>query len=255
MIKPDKSFLRDALQLTLQSLMEMDVSAALDAGYYERNQQRLAYRNGYRERGWRSSVGEITLRVPKLRKGSYYPDFLFDAEAPILDFLSDAYWRDVTPEKVEALLRRLDIPPHQIIEFCDHLHHLIETSRQRPLEDVYPCVWLEVDNGRWIALGFRANGSRELLGIAPDSHTLLQDLKKRGLKRVEVLTGDDESARDAALIFPKSDWQHYERELPYHRLIVAYPAITIAIARYLTATRRFSVAQMFVGVIPIVHAA
>lgn len=244
-LKPEKNFLRETLQLTIQSLMEMDVSAAVDAGYYERSGQRLAYRNGYRERQWRSSVGEITLRVPKLRKGTYYPDFLFSAEAPILDFLTMAYLQNVEVADVESLLKRLDfptIPRNQLVEFCDQLN-----AQNRPLEDVYPCLWLEAVNDEyWLAIGLRNNGARELLGLAMDSHTLLENLKARGVRRVQVVTGEDHEMvqADTYAVYPKADWQHYERDLPYHRLVSAYPAITIAIARILTLTRRFAAAQM-----------
>ncbi len=72
----DVGFLRESLRVTLQLVMEMEVSAILEASPYERNDQRRAYRNGYRERVWDSPLGEIQLRIPKLRKGTYYPDFI-----------------------------------------------------------------------------------------------------------------------------------------------------------------------------------
>lgn len=67
---------RGALRLVLQELMQIDVSAQIAANRYERRGSRRAYRNGYRSSLWVTPLGEMTLRIPKLRQGTYYPDFL-----------------------------------------------------------------------------------------------------------------------------------------------------------------------------------
>ena len=72
----DGEFLRDSIALLTRLLMEAQVSEQIGVDRYERNEQRKTYRNGYRERLWETRVGEIPLRIPKLRRGSYYPSFL-----------------------------------------------------------------------------------------------------------------------------------------------------------------------------------
>src|SRR5690606_7431567 len=72
----DVDFLREALQVLVQSLMEAEVSAQIGAERYERNENRTTYRNGYRERPWDTRVGTLKLKIPKLRQGSYFPSLL-----------------------------------------------------------------------------------------------------------------------------------------------------------------------------------
>jgi len=74
-------FLKEALQVLVQSLMEAEVSAKIGAERYERNEGRTTYRNGYREREWDTRVGTLKLRIPKLRQGSYFPSLAGTAPA------------------------------------------------------------------------------------------------------------------------------------------------------------------------------
>ena len=73
-LEPD--FLREAIRVMSEHLMELEVSQQAGAGRYERAEQRSAYRTGYRERAWQTRVGEIPLRLPKLRHGRYFPSLL-----------------------------------------------------------------------------------------------------------------------------------------------------------------------------------
>jgi hypothetical protein len=73
---PDADILREMIGFAAERLLEMEVGAATGAGYGEKNPQRTAQRNGYRDRDWETRAGTVELRIPKLRKGSYFPSFL-----------------------------------------------------------------------------------------------------------------------------------------------------------------------------------
>lgn len=72
----DVDFLREALAVLVQAIMEAEVTERVGAGYGERAPERLAQRNGYRPRPWDTGVGTLGLRIPKLREGSYFPSLL-----------------------------------------------------------------------------------------------------------------------------------------------------------------------------------
>ena len=72
----DIDLLRQMVQFMAQRLMDLDAQALCGAGYDEKNPQRLNSRNGYRERVWDTRAGSVELKIPKLRQGSYFPEFL-----------------------------------------------------------------------------------------------------------------------------------------------------------------------------------
>src|SRR5262252_3294315 len=73
---PDVDLLREMIGFTAQRLMELEVEGLTGAAYGEKNPECLAQRNGYRDRIWETRAGAVELRIPKLRKGSYFPGFL-----------------------------------------------------------------------------------------------------------------------------------------------------------------------------------
>lgn len=227
----DTHFLRETLRVTLQLLMEMEVSSAIEASPYERNDERRAYRNGYRKRVWRSTLGEIPLRIPKLRKGTYYPSFidsLEEAEDTLLALVQDAYLQGVSPQTVQETLSRLGVSPvdqSQIAELCDQLDDMVYEFRERRLTHSYPYLWIDVLNlpGRArhydvaVAVGVQENGNREVLGfeVAPYAEgrefweEFLDHLVERGLQGVRVITSDSYDGLKPALrqVLPYTEWQ------------------------------------------------
>lgn len=109
-IEGNIDFLKEALQVLVQSLMEAEVSAQIGADRYERSQERSNQRNGYRLREWDTRVGTLELKIPKLRKGSYFPSLLEPrkrAEKALLSVVQEAYIHGVSTRKVDELVEAL----------------------------------------------------------------------------------------------------------------------------------------------------
>src|SRR5512132_4584619 len=133
--------LRQAVVWLAQELMEAEVSQAAGAGYGERHPDRVARRNGYRERDWDTRVGSIELAIPKLRAGSYFPDWLLEprrrAEQAFVSVIADAYLAGVSTRRVEKLVQQLGVErmsKSQVSRLAKSLDQIVEDFRTRPLE-------------------------------------------------------------------------------------------------------------------------
>lgn len=209
--------LREMVSTMAQLLMSADVDSMCGAAYRSRNPDRSNQRNGYRHREWDTRVGTIDLAIPKVRKGSYFPDFLLDprkrSERALASAVAEAYVLGVSTRKVDRLARSLGLDglsKSRVSEMATALDETVEDFRNRPLESgPYPFVWLDAmeikcrEIGRVnnvtavIATGVNREGHREILGVdVITSETeagwlaFLRSLISRGLDGVQLVISD-----------------------------------------------------------------
>ena len=135
----DVDFLREALRVLVEEIMEADESSRTGAGYGERNPERVTQRNGYRSRAWDTRVGTMELQIPKLREGSYFPSLLEPrrrSERALLAVIRQAYVEGVSTRRVDDLVEALGcegISKSQVSRICQELDGVVESFLGRPL--------------------------------------------------------------------------------------------------------------------------
>jgi transposase-like protein len=228
--------LRAMVKEMAEALMSADADAVCGAGYGERSSERVNRRNGYRERDWDTRVGSIELAVPRLREGSYFPDWLLQprrrAEQAFVSVIADAYLAGVSTRRVEKLVQQLGVErmsKSQVSRLAKSLDGIVEDFRTRPLDGgPYPYVTFDAlvvkcrEGGRTVnvcvvhAVGVNRDGFRESLGLdvvtAEDGAAwlaFLRSLVARGLSGVRLVTSDAHPGLvDAiAATLPGSAWQ------------------------------------------------
>lgn len=220
----DVDFLRDGVQVLTQALLELDVTQHLGAERHERTSARTGQRNGYRPRQWDTRVGTLELAVPRVRDGSFYPSFLEPrkrAERALVAVVQEAYVQGVSTRRVDDLVQALGLTglsKSQVSRLCEDLDQEVERFRSRRLESAYPYVWLDAtfvkvrENGRVvsqaivIAIGVRASGEREVLGldVGPSEDgafwlAFLRSLVARGLRGVQLVISDAHQGLKSAI--------------------------------------------------------
>jgi len=233
-LEADADFLREGIVVLTRALMELEASQQVGADRYERSKERRTQRNGYRERTWETRVGEIPLRIPKLREGTYYPSFLEPrrpAEQALLGVVQEAYVQGVSTRKVDALVQSLGLEgmdKSKVSRICQELDAVVEEFRNRPLRGEYPYLWLDalyikvrqnhriVNMALVIAIGVSATGEREILGMALGASEeaafwteFLRALVRRGLQGVELVISDAHEGLKEALgaVLAGATWQ------------------------------------------------
>ena len=242
----DKDLLREMVKAMVDLLMGAEADGACGASYRQTSPQRTNQRNGYRERRWDTRVGTIDLEIPRLRKGSYFPDWLLEprrrSERALVAVVTECYVRGVSTRRVDGLVRTLGLEgmgKSQVSELAQELDTMVEEFRNRPLtRGSYPFVWLDAmtqrcrEGGRVvnvvtvIATAVNADGRREVLGVdvitSEDGSgwtAFLRRLVERGLSGVELVISDDHQGLKAAIAeeLPGSSWQrcrsHFLRNL------------------------------------------
>jgi len=229
----EADFLRAVAEAVLQILMEADVEGLIGAGRHERTGDRLNYRNGYRDRTLDTRLGPLSLRIPKLRQGSYFPPFLEPrktAEKALVTVIQEAWIGGVSTRRVDELVQAMGlsgISKSQVSKLCKDIDERVGAFLDRPLEGEWPYLWLDAtylkvrDGGRIvsvaaiIAVAVSSDGRREIvgLGIGPSEAEpfwsgFLKGLVKRGLKGVKLVISDaHDGLRHAITRVLRAAWQ------------------------------------------------
>jgi len=238
--------LREMVKTFAETLMAAEADALCGADYRERSPERTNRRNGYRARDWDTRAGTIDLAVPKLRSGSYFPDWLLErrrrAESALITVVATSYLLGVSTRRVDKLVNTLGVKSlsrSQVSRMAAQLDEAVEALRTRPL-DAGPYTFLSADaltqkvreGGRVVnvhallAVGVNADGHREILGLEVTSAEdgagwlgFLRGLVARGLSGVALVTSDAHRGlvEASGATLPGAAWQrcrtHYLRDL------------------------------------------
>ena len=232
----DPDLLRSMVKAFADQLMSAEASSLCNAGYGEVTSERANSRNGYRSRGFDTRAGTIELAIPKLRTGSYFPDWLIEprrrAERALVAVVAQCYVEGVSTRRVDDVVRSMGIDgisKSQVSELAKSLDEVVSAFRSRPLDaGPYSYIWLDAltqkvrEGGRIVnvavvvATGVNADGHREILGLdlvttedGAGWTAFLRGLVARGLSGVALVISDaHQGLVDAiASTLPGAAWQ------------------------------------------------
>ena len=239
----DIDVLRQMVQFMAQRLMELDVEGRCGAGYDEKNPERLNSRNGYRDRLWETRAGSVELKIPNLRQGSYFPEFLEPrrtAEKALTAVIQEAYVPGISTRSVDDLVKALGmsgVSKSQVSRLCGELDERVGAFLNRQIEGDWPYLWIDAtyvktrQAGRivsvavMVAVGVNTDGQREVLGLKvgaseaePFWTEFLRSLNRRGLRGVKLVISDSQSAARQVLQARCADGRGRERRARVHDL-------------------------------------
>ena len=232
----DPDLLRSMVKAFADQLMSAEASALCNAGYGEITPERLNSRNGYRSRDFDTRAGTVELAIPKLRTGSYFPDWLVEprrrAERALVAVVAQCYVEGVSTRRVDDVVKSMGIDgisKSQVSELAKSLDEMVSAFRNRPLDaGPYSYIWVDAltqkvrEGGRIVnvavvvATGVNADGHREILGLdlittedGAGWTAFLRGLVARGLSGVDLVVSDaHQGLVDAiASVLPGAAWQ------------------------------------------------
>jgi transposase-like protein len=239
--------MRSLLQSIINALLSADADAVVGAEWGRPTPGRTAQRNGYRHRDLDTRVGTIDVAIPKLRKGTYFPEWLLErrkrAETALITVVADCYLAGVSTRRMDKLVKTLGIDSlskSQVSRMATDLDQLVDEFRHRPLDASGPFTFVAADaltmkvreGGRVVnavvllATGVNGDGHREVLGLrvatsetGPAWNEFFADLVARGLSGVRLVTSDAHAGLREAIAanLPGASWQrcrtHYAANL------------------------------------------
>ena len=254
--------IRIATEKVYQELIDAEASAFIGAAPFERSATRVAQRNGVRARTLSTTAGDLELRIPKLRTGSFFPSLLERrrrVDQALFAVIMEAYVHGVSTRKVDDLVRALGadsgISKSEVSRICANLDEDVAAFTSRPLgETTYPYVFVDatyckarvarrvVSQAIVVAVGVAADGRREVLGFdvgdtesEPFWTDFFRSLKARGLAGVKLVVSDAHAGLVPAIAvaFQGSSWQrcrvHFMRNVLAKVPKVAAPMVAAII--------------------------
>jgi transposase-like protein len=219
--------LRELLTTFVNTLMSAESDAVCGAAYGTTSPDRVNQRNGYRARSFDTRAGTLELSVPKLRQGTYFPEWLLErrkrAERALTSVVATCYLLGVSTRRMDKLVQSLGVTTlskSQVSEMAKELDAHVEEFRTRRLNDAGPFTFVAADalvvkvreGGRvvgvhaLVATGVNGDGHREILGLQVTTSedgagwlAFFRDLVARGLSGVKLVTSDAHAGLTAAI--------------------------------------------------------
>ena len=237
---------RESVRVALQELIELEATERIGAAPYERAEDRTTERNGHRPRMLTTKAGDVELRIPKLRKGSFFPIILEPRrriDQALYAVVMEAYVHGISTRAVDDLVEAMGgagISKSEVSRICKTLDEQVRTFLGRGIDQECPYLWLDAtfhkvrEAGRVIsvatvvAIGVTSTGERTVLGAQTgpsEDHqfwvAFLRSLVKRGLRGRLVISDAHEGLRQAiAKVLHEASWQrrrvHFMLGVPLH---------------------------------------
>ena len=236
--------LRKLLEAVFNAILKAEASEQVGADLYERTDERQTYRNGYRERQFKTRVGSLELLIPKLRNGTFSTTLFANyerSERALVLALMEMVLQGVSTRKVSNITETLcgtSFSKSTVSKLCEELDKEVEQFRRRPLTKAYPFLIVDAiyvkarDAGRvkskglLVAIGVNEDGNREVLGFkAGDGESyeiwfsFFSELKEQGLHGVDLVVSDQHKGLVKAILeqFEGASWQrcqtHFSRNV------------------------------------------